>query len=116
MVFPRLNMFIEGLLLMIVMRPTFVRTSPVILTQYRSMTTESVPEAEAGSIIAAQRKNRPISPHLSIYKPQIPWVLSSLNRITGALLSGGASQSPFHTSLGKYPFEWRCFVIKEADL
>jgi succinate dehydrogenase (ubiquinone) cytochrome b560 subunit len=79
---------------MVVMRPTFVRTSPVVLTQYRPMTTESIPEAEAGSIIAAQRKNRPISPHLSIYKPQIPWVLSSLNRITGAVLSGGTSHSP----------------------
>lgn len=32
---------------------------------------------------------RPVSPHLLIYRPQITWYLSSLNRITGSLLSGG---------------------------
>ncbi|EEQ33919.1 succinate dehydrogenase cytochrome b560 subunit [Microsporum canis CBS 113480] len=40
------------------------------------------------SILAKQRLNRPVSPHLSIYRPQITWYLSSLNRITGAILSG----------------------------
>lgn len=30
-----------------------------------------------------------MSPHLSIYKPQITWVGSGLNRITGVALSGG---------------------------
>lgn len=30
-----------------------------------------------------------MSPHLSIYKPQITWYLSGLNRITGSILSGG---------------------------
>lgn len=40
-------------------------------------------------ILAAQRKNRPTSPHLSIYRPQIPWILSMTHRITGAILSGG---------------------------
>jgi succinate dehydrogenase (ubiquinone) cytochrome b560 subunit len=41
------------------------------------------------SILAAQRKLRPTSPHLAIYRPQITWYLSMLNRITGATLSGG---------------------------
>lgn len=40
-------------------------------------------------ILVAQRKQRPTSPHLTIYKPQIPWVLSMSHRITGAVLSGG---------------------------
>ena len=40
-------------------------------------------------ILAKQRLNRPVSPHLSIYKPQITWIGSSLNRITGIALSGG---------------------------
>lgn len=43
----------------------------------------------SNEILAAQRKLRPTSPHLSIYQPQIPWILSSLNRITGATLAGG---------------------------
>ena len=30
-----------------------------------------------------------MSPHLAIYRPQITWLLSGLNRITGSILSGG---------------------------
>lgn len=71
------------------MRPAFARAGPAVVTQYRPLTTESIPAAEASSIVAAQRLHRPISPHLSIYKPQIPWMLSMMNRITGAVLSGG---------------------------
>jgi len=56
---------------------------------YRPATTTTISSNDAYSILTAQRRNRPISPHLSIYKPQIPWILSALNRITGGLLSGG---------------------------
>ncbi|KAL8664573.1 MAG: hypothetical protein Q9202_002982 [Teloschistes flavicans] len=64
------------------------------LTQSRPSTlssapAETVPETTTHSILAAQRLNRPVSPHLTIYQPQIPWVLSGLNRITGSALSGG---------------------------
>lgn len=34
--------------------------------------------------------NRPLSPHLTIYKPQISSMLSISHRITGAFLSAGA--------------------------
>ncbi|ODM20008.1 hypothetical protein SI65_04994 [Aspergillus cristatus] len=40
-------------------------------------------------ILAQQRKNRPVSPHLSIYRPQITWIGSSAHRVTGLILSGG---------------------------
>ncbi|PMD37566.1 cytochrome b560 subunit of succinate dehydrogenase [Hyaloscypha variabilis F] len=40
-------------------------------------------------ILVAQRKNRPTSPHLTIYKPQMTWIPSALNRVTGSVLSGG---------------------------
>lgn len=43
----------------------------------------------ANSILEKQRLNRPVSPHLSVYRPQITWYGSALNRITGSLLSGG---------------------------
>ena len=33
--------------------------------------------------------NRPLSPHLQIYRPQITSVLSILHRITGVVLSAG---------------------------
>lgn len=35
------------------------------------------------------RGNRPLSPHLTIYRPQITSVLSILHRITGVALSAG---------------------------
>jgi hypothetical protein len=45
--------------------------------------------ADSYQILVAQRKLRPVSPHLKIYQPQIPWILSGLNRITGCVVSGG---------------------------
>jgi succinate dehydrogenase (ubiquinone) cytochrome b560 subunit len=39
-------------------------------------------------ILAKQRLNRPISPHLSIYQPQITWYGSMTHRLTGLILSG----------------------------
>src|SRR5579862_2808720 len=90
---------------MIAIRPTLARNAPVLVSQFRPVTTESIPAAEAGSIVAAQRKHRPISPHLGIYKPQITWYLSSLTRITGAILSGGKSNHmPPPLILGLYCF------------
>ena len=73
----------------LVIRPSLVRNAPVIATQFRLVSTENISPAEAGSIVAAQRKHRPVSPHLSIYQPQITWYLSITHRFTGALLSGG---------------------------
>lgn len=54
----------------------------------RLAATESASQSQAQEILAKQRLNRPVSPHLSIYKPQITWYASSLNRITGVTLSG----------------------------
>ncbi|KAI4120447.1 MAG: hypothetical protein LQ338_007014 [Usnochroma carphineum] len=48
----------------------------------------NIEPTEADAILMRQRRSRPISPHLSIYQTQIPWVMSALNRITGSLLSG----------------------------
>jgi len=39
-------------------------------------------------ILVRQRLNRPVAPHLTIYKPQVTWVMSGLNRVTGISLSG----------------------------
>ncbi|KAL4787943.1 hypothetical protein BJX76DRAFT_353740 [Aspergillus varians] len=41
------------------------------------------------TILAKQRLNRPVSPHLSIYRTQITWIVSIATRITGISLSGG---------------------------
>lgn len=47
-----------------------------------------IPDSESNEILARQRVHRPISPHLTIYKPQITWYLSALHRITGSVLAG----------------------------
>lgn len=57
--------------------------------RYRLVATEHVSTNAEQDILAKQRINRPVSPHLSIYRPQITWYASSLNRITGIMLSGG---------------------------
>ncbi|KAG0688570.1 cytochrome b subunit of succinate dehydrogenase, Sdh3p [Pichia californica] len=55
----------------------------------RSLITVTTTEPEEQSILVAQRKNRPCSPHLDIYQPQLTWVLSGLHRITGVGLAFG---------------------------
>jgi succinate dehydrogenase (ubiquinone) cytochrome b560 subunit len=45
--------------------------------------------AESQQILAEQRKRRPVSPHLAIYRMQINYFNSPFNRITGSILSGG---------------------------
>lgn len=55
----------------------------------RSIITVKATPAEENSILVAQRKNRPVSPHLEIYQPQLTWLLSGLHRITGVGLAAG---------------------------
>ncbi|KAI5196404.1 hypothetical protein E4T42_01945 [Aureobasidium subglaciale] len=60
------------------------------LVQQRHAAFQTVSANEASQqILAKQRLNRPVSPHLGIYKPQITWYGSALNRVTGVALSGG---------------------------
>ncbi len=62
--------------------------TPVPLTN-RQAATQPTNASDAHSILTAQRLHRPVSPHLAIYRPQVTWILSALNRVTGSLLSGG---------------------------
>jgi len=57
--------------------------------QSRPLTTQKLTPQDSYEILVAQRKNRPNSPHLQIYRPQITWVNSIMHRFTGAILSGG---------------------------
>ncbi|KAF3919073.1 hypothetical protein ABW21_db0203781 [Orbilia brochopaga] len=69
-------------------RPKATTLNTSFFTPRRLVATESVPASSASSILASQRLNRPISPHLTIYQPQLTWYLSSLNRITGVTAAG----------------------------
>lgn len=45
-------------------------------------------EPGESELLVAQRKVRPISPHLTIYQPQLTWYLSSVHRVSLILLGG----------------------------
>ncbi|KAL6239461.1 hypothetical protein BDW75DRAFT_236372 [Aspergillus navahoensis] len=56
-------------------------------TQTRFAAT-STTTSDPSKILAEQRLRRPVSPHLTIYRPQITWYMSGLHRVTGIILSG----------------------------
>ncbi|CEP63587.1 succinate dehydrogenase cytochrome b subunit SDH3 LALA0_S08e05996g [Lachancea lanzarotensis] len=62
---------------------------PLRMASRRLVSTVKSSAAEEHQILMAQRKNRPVSPHLTIYQPQLTWYLSSLHRVTGVLLGLG---------------------------
>ncbi|CAG7943830.1 unnamed protein product [Penicillium salamii] len=65
------------------------RTEAVLTKESRYRQVTSSPNTEdPKQILVQQRLRRPVAPHLSIYKPQITWIGSSLHRITGCALSG----------------------------
>ncbi|KAK5129080.1 hypothetical protein LTR08_003924 [Meristemomyces frigidus] len=73
-----------------VLAPGAIATRNALVSQRRLAVTKSVSGAEASNqILNKQRLHRPVAPHLAIYRPQITWYLSILNRITGVMLSGG---------------------------
>ncbi|KKK13381.1 hypothetical protein P175DRAFT_0518951 [Aspergillus ochraceoroseus IBT 24754] len=65
--------------------PAAVAIGRNIQTRY---TASSASTSDPTKLLAQQRLNRPVSPHLSIYRPQITWMASGAHRITGLVLSG----------------------------
>merc|ERR1712000_181903 len=60
-------------------------------TQSKSIDTAKLTPTEGNDILAKQRLNRPIAPHLGIYKLNQSWFgHSAWTRITGCTLSGAA--------------------------
>ncbi|CCG80807.1 Succinate dehydrogenase cytochrome b560 subunit [Taphrina deformans PYCC 5710] len=55
----------------------------------RSAATTSLTQDESVALLEQQRRRRPNSPHLTVYKAQLTSTLSILNRLTGLALSGG---------------------------
>lgn len=51
---------------------------------------------------AELKKNRPLSPHLQVYRPQITSVLSIMHRITGVALAAGALLLTYWISAAGY--------------
>ncbi|CEJ60032.1 Putative Succinate dehydrogenase cytochrome b560 subunit [Penicillium brasilianum] len=69
---------------------SMMRASPAAVALGQSMQKRSVTSnaEDPAQILVKQRLNRPVAPHLAIYRPQIGWIGSSLHRITGVALSG----------------------------
>lgn len=61
--------------------PAFARSSII-----RSLNTVQTTHDRNQEILVAQRKNRPQSPDLAIYQPQVTWILSGFHRVSGVLL------------------------------
>lgn len=53
----------------------------------RSIQTQSLPPSASEEILNQQRLKRPSSPHFTIYQPQLTWIGSIANRVTGVGLS-----------------------------
>merc|ERR1711988_1208764 len=76
--------------------PKLALAARVPATQYRPIATVKQTPAEGNEILAKQRLNRPVSPHLGIYKMNQTWLGSSAwTRITGCALSGVAYEHSF---------------------
>lgn len=67
----------------------FTRASRAVLGRRFQSQTVKTSFAKEHEILVAQRANRPVSPHLTIYQPQLTWYLSSLHRMTGVFLGMG---------------------------
>ncbi|KAF9557101.1 succinate dehydrogenase cytochrome b560 subunit [Agrocybe pediades] len=53
----------------------------------RSIQIQSLPPSANTEILNKQRLNRPSTPHFTIYQPQLTWLASIANRVTGVGLS-----------------------------
>ncbi|KAF5346007.1 hypothetical protein D9758_013872 [Tetrapyrgos nigripes] len=53
----------------------------------RMIQTERLKPEDAVNILNSQRLKRPSSPHFTIYQPQLTWIGSIFNRVTGVALS-----------------------------
>ncbi|KAF8813559.1 succinate dehydrogenase cytochrome b560 subunit [Phlegmacium glaucopus] len=69
--------------------PSFIRNQVVLrnVVGKRSIQIQSLPPSASTEILNKQRLNRPNSPHFTIYQPQLTWIASIANRVTGAGLS-----------------------------
>ncbi|OWB57327.1 hypothetical protein B5S28_g3265 [[Candida] boidinii] len=99
-----------------ILRPSVSRLA---INQLRSINTVKASDDGEQQILVAQRKNRPVSPHLDIYQPQLTWVLSGAHRITGVGLAVGfygLTCTYAFTSLLGVPFDAATLVSVAAGL
>ncbi|KAH9811216.1 hypothetical protein DFH28DRAFT_901236, partial [Melampsora americana] len=57
--------------------------------RFSSSKVSQISDQDAMKLLNQQRKLRPTSPHFTIYEPQLTWLSSIANRVTGSALSVG---------------------------
>lgn len=69
-------------------RSLFIKTSLINSNNINAMIVKRtlITEKNEHDLLISQRGKRPISPHLTIYQPQITWYMSSVHRITCCLI------------------------------
>jgi len=74
----------------LLLAPVFSRSLTQQLSQKRlkSTSTEQISSSDNTALLNSQRRARPISPHFTIYEPQLTWLSSIFNRVTGGAMSG----------------------------
>ncbi|OLN89084.1 Succinate dehydrogenase cytochrome B subunit, mitochondrial 1 [Colletotrichum chlorophyti] len=78
--------------------PKLAMAANMSTSQHRPVATTKLSPQDGLDLLAKQRLNRPISPHLTIYKVEQTWLGASIwTRITGASLSGA-----FYVYFGTY--------------
>ncbi|PIS57130.1 succinate dehydrogenase, cytochrome b556 subunit [Candidozyma auris] len=102
-----------------------IARSPVVSSallrnvRFASTETMKVSHEQEQELLVQQRKNRPVSPHLQIYQPQLTWYLSGLHRITGVAMSGAFYALTCTYALSAvfgFPFEASTLVSAFAGL
>ncbi|OBA23134.1 cytochrome b560 subunit of succinate dehydrogenase [Metschnikowia bicuspidata var. bicuspidata NRRL YB-4993] len=96
-----------------------LRSAAFSAVRASSTSTVKVSHDQEQELLVNQRKNRPVSPHLTIYTPQITMVLSGLNRITGVAMAGAfyaLTCGYAATSLLSIPFDSAVLVSAFAGL
>lgn len=83
--------FVPGSVALAQQQPRSLTTSPVArgLPWAKRVETRPVSQEQDFKELNVVRNDRPISPHFTIYQPQLTWYTSIVNRVTGAGLSFG---------------------------
>ncbi|KAF9151652.1 cytochrome b subunit of succinate dehydrogenase, Sdh3p [Linnemannia schmuckeri] len=82
-------------------KTAFVKTRVMAPVGTRILSTSQSNQKEVTvAPLIEQRKNRPLSPHMTIYQPQITWYMSGFHRFTGGAVAAGFYAGAIGYALG----------------
>lgn len=93
--------------------------APIFRSGLRSVSTLKVSNDQEQELLNKQRVKRPMSPHLTIYEPQLTAILSSFHRLTGVAMGFtfyGVTAAYAASSLLSIPFDSTMLVSTFASL